>query len=274
MEEKENEVTIRYEIHGEGKPIFMLHGYSLDRSVMTGCMEPLFLNRSGWQRIYFDLPGMGETKGESWISNSDQMLEISMSFIKKIAKKRAFAVAGLSYGGYLARGLMNKMQSELTGALLIVPVIDFERAKRRVPELKVFEKDEDLLNSLPALERDEFEACVVLQNQDIWQRFQTEILPGIRKADYRLLERVRDTEFAFNPDMYDQPFDKPVCFLMARQDNSVGFLDGLRICNNYPHASVGVFDQAGHCLQLEKESLFNAMVNDWLDRVENSMEYI
>jgi hypothetical protein len=31
-----------------------------------------------------------------------------------------------------------------------------------------------------------------------------------------------------------------------------------------------VLDKAGHDLQIEQEKLFNALVNEWLDRVEES----
>jgi pimeloyl-ACP methyl ester carboxylesterase len=44
----------------------MLHGWSVDHRLMKGCMEPVFKKMdTEWKRIYFDLPGMGRTKGES-----------------------------------------------------------------------------------------------------------------------------------------------------------------------------------------------------------------
>lgn len=42
MECKIKNVSINYEIIGEGKPIVMIHGYYVDKTVMTGCMEPIF----------------------------------------------------------------------------------------------------------------------------------------------------------------------------------------------------------------------------------------
>ena len=52
---------IQFEIRGSGLPILMLHGFAVDRRSIIGCMEPIFAQRPGWQRIYLDLPGMGET---------------------------------------------------------------------------------------------------------------------------------------------------------------------------------------------------------------------
>ncbi len=39
MECKIQNISINYEIIGDGKPIVMLHGYSLDHRLMTGCMN-------------------------------------------------------------------------------------------------------------------------------------------------------------------------------------------------------------------------------------------
>ena len=63
----ENGIEINYEIIGTGMPILMIHGMTPDQRLMKGCMEPIFQKREGWKRIYFDLPGMGKTKGEKWM---------------------------------------------------------------------------------------------------------------------------------------------------------------------------------------------------------------
>ena len=53
-------VEVNYEVYGEGKPIIIIHGSTVDHRLMTGCMEPIFNNRDGYKRIYLDLPGMGK----------------------------------------------------------------------------------------------------------------------------------------------------------------------------------------------------------------------
>ena len=84
MECQLDDVSIYYEIHGEGRPLLMLHGYWPDHHNMTGCMEPLFMKHDGWQRIYLDLPGMGKTKGPEWLINSDQMLDVVLKFVDAV----------------------------------------------------------------------------------------------------------------------------------------------------------------------------------------------
>lgn len=47
---------IYYEEIGKGKPIIMIHGFTPDHRLMSGCMEPIFQDNSDWRRIYLDLP--------------------------------------------------------------------------------------------------------------------------------------------------------------------------------------------------------------------------
>ncbi|MEK4721342.1 alpha/beta hydrolase [Priestia sp. FSL W8-0524] len=59
-------MELHYEVVGEGIPTLMIHGFGVDMNVMKGCMEPYFSNNThSYQRIYLDLPGMGESKGYS-----------------------------------------------------------------------------------------------------------------------------------------------------------------------------------------------------------------
>ena len=73
------DIPIYYEEYGEGRPVLCIHGYSVDHHLMTGCLEPVFTQMSGYRRIYLDLPGMGKTPAASWIQNADDMLEIGQN---------------------------------------------------------------------------------------------------------------------------------------------------------------------------------------------------
>ncbi|WP_083334719.1 alpha/beta fold hydrolase [Sediminibacillus halophilus] len=60
-----------YQKIGQGMPVLMLHGFGPDSRLMSGCMEPVFERRSGYQRVYVDLPGMGRTKGRPGSESAD-----------------------------------------------------------------------------------------------------------------------------------------------------------------------------------------------------------
>ena len=75
MECDVGDITVNYESLGEGRPIVMLHGLSLDHTVTMFEMERHFARRLGWMRIYPDLPGMGRTPAADWIRSNDDTLQ-------------------------------------------------------------------------------------------------------------------------------------------------------------------------------------------------------
>ncbi len=55
-------IPVFYEEAGAGGPLLMLHGWPSDHRLTSNFMEPILTERSGWRRIYPDLPGMGKTR--------------------------------------------------------------------------------------------------------------------------------------------------------------------------------------------------------------------
>ena len=267
-----DELKIYYETYGDGMPVLMIHGRGVDHNIMTGCMEPIFKGRPGWKRIYLDLPGMGRTRAGDRLKNSDDMLRTIIRFCEEIIPDRNFSVAGESYGGYLARGLVHDIPEHLDGVLLICPAIIADWVERDLPPHRVFIRDAQLLASIEPSERKMFGHFIAVQDKRRWERFQLDILPGIKTKDTVFIERLKKEgyRFSFDVDKLERPFDKPSLMLAGRQDTSVGYADLLKIIENYSRGTFAILDRAGHGLQLEQEVVFNCMVNEWLDRV---MEY-
>ncbi|SDC77660.1 alpha/beta fold hydrolase, partial [Shouchella lonarensis] len=145
---KVRQADIYYEDIGEGKPIVMLHGYTPDHRLMSGCMEPIVAERDGWRRIYIDLPGMGMTKNYHEISSSDEMLGAVSDFVEAILPGESYIVAGESYGGYIARGLIHQQKERILGAAFICPVILPLNEDRTVEEHKIMKIDEAFIKRL------------------------------------------------------------------------------------------------------------------------------
>jgi pimeloyl-ACP methyl ester carboxylesterase len=262
-------IKIYYEIYGEGYPVLMIHGFTPDHRIMKGCMEPIFKDKPNYKRIYFDLPGMGNTKGVDWIKNSDQILEIVLEFIDKIIPDQNFIIASESYGCYLARGLIYKKMKFIDGVLFLCPLIIPQPTRRNLPEHIAVREDKELLSSLSSQDREEFRNIAVIQNQRIWKRFKEEVLEGLRIADEAFLNEIfeKGYPFSFDIDELIKQFDKPTLFLLGRQDFAVGYRDAWKIIEEYPRATFAILDEAGHLLEIEKENLFNCLVIEWLERI-------
>ncbi len=266
-------IDVYYEIHGEGRPLLMIHGYSPDHHLMSGCMEPIFQQRDGWKRIYFDLPGMGKTPAQAWLTNSDQMLDIVMEFINYVIPNQNFSIASESYGSYLARGIIHHKCDLVDGLLMICPLILPDADQRTYPEHVVLVKApemETLLAALEPEEREEFESMTVVQTPEILQRTQDEVWVGIDASDEAFLSRFRESGYGFSVDVDValKSYEKPTLILTGRQDSGVGYRDAWNILETYPRATFAVLDRAGHNLQIEQASIFNALVHEWLVRIE------
>jgi pimeloyl-ACP methyl ester carboxylesterase len=271
MEYMVKDIPIYYEIHGSGTPIVMIHGWSVDHRLMKGCMEPVFQSTDAqWQRIYFDLPGMGRTKAASWITGTDKMLEIVLAFIDGILPNQHFLLAGESYGGYLARGVIKARPSLVDGLLLICPAAIQETLEANATPFQVLEKDEAFVDSLSEEDRKYFTGINVVQNKRVWERFAEEVVPALKVADYDFLENSlsQHVPYAVNIDQVEKPYQQPTLFVMGRQDSIVGYRDHWQLIENFTRATFAILDKAGHNLQIEQDALFTALVKEWLDRVD------
>lgn len=272
------DIPIYYEIVGEGMPVLTIHGWSPDHRLMSGCLEPVFEKiERPYKRIYFDLPGMGRTPGPRWIDGSDRMLEVVLGLVDALTPNERFLLAGESFGGYLARGVVARRPEMVEGVLLICPLArpyDVTPAgidKGDVPEPTVLESDPILLASLTDSERERFVELAVRQNSRTIERYRQEILPALEIADTDFLENClgSNTPFALAIDDPARPFPGPSLILTGRQDCATGYRDIWKFLECYPRAAFAVLDGAGHNLQIEQDVLFTALVTEWLERVEN-----
>jgi pimeloyl-ACP methyl ester carboxylesterase len=249
----------------------MIHGWSVDHRLMSGCMEPAFASAEhSWQRIYFDLPGMGKTPGPDWIGGSDDILGVVLEFIDALLPGKHFLLAGESYGGYLARGVLKARREMVDGLLLICPVASQETLRDHLPELRVLEKDEKLLASLSEKDRGYLTGINVIQTARVWERFKVEVMPALKIADYDFLEHrlSRHVPYREDVDKVDLPYEQPALMVMGRQDNCVGYHDHWQLLENFARMSFMILDKAGHNLQIEQDELFTAAVKEWLRRVQ------
>lgn len=260
-------VRVHYVEHGprDGRTVVLLHGFTPDHRLMTGCFEPVFTDRPGWRRLYLDLPGMGKTNAPEHFASSDDVFETVLAAIDHLAPG-PYALAGESYGGYLARGLVAAHPERVSGLALICPMVIAPHAERDVPPHQVLVQD-DFCASLPA--DSEFAEVAVVQTRETYQRTQAEIVTGIEIADDAALDRIKkDWAGSFPKEAEGTTYGRPTLFVLGRQDSSTGYRDAWALLDHYPRATVAVLDRAGHNAQIEQPELFGALVHEWLDRVE------
>lgn len=266
MECQLDNLRVHYESFGQGKPFITISGIPGDHRIIKSWMEPIFQKRSGWQRIYFDLPGTGQTPGEG-ITTIDQVLDVVSDFIDTVIPGQRFTLLGLSAGGYLARGVVARKADLIAGLCLLVPWLS-EHEDQELPSPVTLFKDSEALAQLSPDDAARLEGLAVVQNQKIVDWYRKVGMAARRGSNKAVIE---ERTYSFDLEALTEPFEKPTLILMGRQDAHVGYRDGWGILGKYPRATFAVLDRAGHALGVEQEGLFQALVNEWLERVE---EYV
>src|SRR5688572_16796103 len=266
-------ITVHYEVFGEGRPIIILPGWGMSILQIAHDTEPYFQGRAGWKRIYIDPPGHGKTPGKGWITDQDKILDVILACIDKLTAGQRFNMIGVSLGAYLARGVLRSRAELVDGIAMIVPIIMAEDKKRTLPPYKVLVEDPVVMAELTPEEVDFFGMSIVHTRKWLDTLRASPQVPEDESGDFEFLGRIREQPenyaFSFNVDDVSEPFPRPSLIITGRQDAMAGYRDSWNIVENYPRATYVVLDRAGHFME-ESASLVKVLMNDWLDRVEES----
>lgn len=265
-----DEVSINYRIIGKGIPIVFLHGWGIDHSIWKNQIEKIgTLNLRKFQRIYFDLPGMGNSITNHRIHNSDDMLNIIIKFLDLLIGNKEYVLAGESYGGYLARGLIKERSDQIIGLLLLCPLIFPGYRAGSHSEHIVLEIDRKFIDTLPKETTNGYRELSVIQTKQTYRDYMKDINTTISKGNEQFLKTELDG--AFIEDINTNPFiyTKPTTILVGRQDTEVGFKDQYNLFKDFPRSTILILDKAGHNLQFEQKKFFKTAVIELLNRVIN-----
>lgn len=252
--EMEN-ALVNYEVKGNGLPILIFNGFATDMSSMINTLEPIFEKKINWKRIYIDHPGVGETVVDDKVESYKDVLEIILKFVDEVVTEKKFILAGNSFGGFLARYVLEKNFDRVSGLLLINPLINLRIDEANVDSEKV-----------PIIHSD------INVQENIEKRIKYEVLGAMKNTNFEFLEKLKREVEIENIMIDDKPFDKPTLILTGKQDYQVGYKDAYAILSQYPRATFCVLDKAGHNLQIEQANLFNILVDEWLLRVEEFLK--
>jgi pimeloyl-ACP methyl ester carboxylesterase len=261
-----------YEIFGEGRSLVLLHGLALDRALLRDAIEPVFTGgaeRTGWRRIYVDLPGHGQSTTAAVTPSADGLIAALRLFVTEVAGD-GVCLAGHAYGGYLAQGLVAS-EASFGGLFLVCPVVEPDLAARRVPPQRFSARDETLVFTDDA-EREIFNGEVSLQTAAVLEGFRKLVAPAHASTDRTFLGGVRSHYVSSLPlRSAARDFAQPTALLCGRNDHWVGFLDAAELAAAYPRASLAVLPDCGQLLPLENPAALRAAFVDWLERVEKAV---
>lgn len=249
---------------GSGTPLIAVHGNAVDHRLLLPLDEALAA-AGGFERIYVDLPGFGETPALEDAGGLPELAAWLVEWIRSEVGERPFALLGNSLGGLLARHVAAEFGEQVRGLALLAPVVDPDEEKRDRDDLVVRERDEALLAELDEDEAEPFLTMSPRLTRDTWERFREHVLPGVAEMDGHALEKLQERYFLAEDT--DPTLEVPVLILTGREDHLVGHRDQLRLMEGWPRATYAVLESAGHNLHLDQPEAVDALLRVWARQV-------
>lgn len=263
--------AIHYEVRGEGRPIIVLHAMGTDHRAMSAWMEPACAHVPGWQRIYVDLPVHGRSVRGAEGHGTEHFTDLLLDFIAAVLPHRRFSIVGMSYGAFLAQGIIQRLHRTIDGICLVAPPVQLDSGQRDLPPRIVCEKDEALLACLDPDIRSAFETLFVYQNRNHYDAFLAEIQPGRQLADREFLSsNWRETGYSYRaaPLSGLDALHQTTLIVLGKQDAICGYNDQINVLGSlFSRATFAVLDGAGHMIPIERRTLLQHMLTDWLYRM-------
>lgn len=258
--------AIRHTAFGDGTPVVLIHGYTVDHRVLLP-LEPVFADRPGWRRLYLDLPGHGTSPRLPGPASASALAEVVSGWIEEQVGDRPFAVVGQSFGGQLARAVTARFGEQVLGSALLVPVVRWG-ADRALPEEPVVEADEALLARVPDADRELFRYVMARHTEPSWELFARYVRPGFAAHD-RAAAAELEADFLLPhwPEHRAPQHRGHHLLVTTRQDALVGWRDQLALLDHYPRMAAAVLDGVGHNPQVEAAETVRTLVGQWLDRL-------
>jgi pimeloyl-ACP methyl ester carboxylesterase len=253
---------------GVGTPVLMVHGFTVDHRLLLP-LEPAFAGRTGWRRVYVDLPGSGRSPRSPGPVTADAMADRLMTFVDERFGSEPFAIVGISFGGQLARHVVAELGDQVLGMCLFAPTVR-PAGQRDLPDRQVLARDGELLASLDPDDRAVFSQVAVWQDRAGWTAFRDHVLPGIRvhhRGDAE--ELARAFMLSVTPETRFATHSGAHLLVTGRQDHLVGWQDQLTLLEHYPHMTYAALDGAGHNVHLDQAEPVDALFADWLDALKS-----
>ncbi|HEY1639723.1 MAG TPA: alpha/beta hydrolase [Streptosporangiaceae bacterium] len=255
------------QVYGEGPLLVLLPWFGLSSGMMAAACEPAVAD-SGWRRAYLDLPGTG--KSAPVLARSDAVASAVAESIEDLAEGAPVALAGCSYGGYIAAELARRHPDRVAGLLMICSGIKILPAERDLTGVAAPEPEPGWLDAVPEQFREHLSLAVGCQSRPVGDRLAAAYLVN-GPADEQYLRDLRATGYQLAAESELSALTVTATVAAGRRDRIAGFRDQFRLAAGNSAADYVLFHDVGHYLPFERPERFRALALDWLRRCRPAM---
>jgi pimeloyl-ACP methyl ester carboxylesterase len=217
----------------------------------------------GWQRHYVDLPGCGRSPVVE--PRSDSVVDAVIGFLHATFGATPVALAGCSYGGYVAAAIARREPARVAGLLLVCSGVKILPAHRRLPPPPSEAGPDGWLDAVPAEWHDHLEVSVGSRTAETAGRVAA-VLTSASTGDEGFLGQLRSTGYQLSDEESTATYAGPVSVVAGREDRIAGYHDQFDLLDRFPAADYAALSGAGHYLPFERPAAFRSIVVEWLHR--------
>lgn len=251
-------LAVHHVEHGAGRPVVVLHGAGVDHREAEACFEPALRGAGGLRRLYPDLPGAGGTAAPVALRSAADVLDVLLGFVDEVADGPGLLLVGHSAGAYYAQAIAARRPARVSGLALVCPLLP---DVRDVPEHRVAVGTEQLGD-------EEFRRYFVVHTPAMLERYERYVAPAAELVDQPALARIGARWVLPRED--GPTYAGPTLVVAGRRDATVGHAAAVDLAERYPRCTLAVVDDAGHALPHEQPALLQALLGEWLVRVERA----
>lgn len=253
-----HQTRVSYSIHGNGKPVALIHGFGEDSSIWNAQVNAL---KDQFLLIVPDLPGSGAS--EMLRQDDVQIADYAevMKAILKEEKINSAVIIGHSMGGYITLQFANKYPDLLNAFGLFhsgAYADDGEKIKTRKKAIEfIREKGSKafLKTSIPGLFSDTEKSKTHI---DALIEKAGGFLPEALVQYYEAMIGRRDTTDILKNSA------KPVLFIIGEHDKAIPFRHSLQQAHLPEHASIHILRNSAHMGMLEESGRANGILAQFL----------
>lgn len=250
-----------YDVHGEGRPVMLVHGFGEDHRVWEGLIAFL---QPGYRLIIPHLPGTGRSPATDHLSMESMAAELKTIADKEDLKK--FTLIGHSMGGYISLAFAEKFSERLNGLGL------FHSTAAADGDTKI----ESRKKSIEFLREHGTAAFLQSTTQNLFaaenRALMAETIAAIANSNTYI---GKETMIAFQEAMINRKDQRstleinafPILFILGKHDQAVPFAESLKLVHLPDLSYIHILQQSGHMGMLEEPVKANQYLKDFVDQV-------
>jgi len=253
---------IAYSVHGNGKPVVLVHGFGEDSTVWRNQISFL---QDNYRLIVPDLPGTGKS-GLIRDMSVEGMADALAAMLDGEQIDECVMI-GHSMGGYIMLAFVEKFPEKISSFGLFHSSAFADSEEKKEARRKGIEAIKEkgpapfLQTATPKLfsPRTASEMPGLIAEQiALADNFSAEALISYYEA---MMNRPDRTDLLRNTNV-------PVLFIMGKYDTAVPLEDGLKQCHFPGKSSIHILQQSGHMGMLEEAGLANTHLQSFLAEVQ------